>query len=702
MAKTTLNILYGNEGPSSVRSINLGSSSPNLGGTVNLTPYVNLTAFNAGNNGIRYVLGLSQLTALEKFEYGTFIGKSFNAIDGGTYLKIGEDWFDVSTADLPRSLKYLDLRTRTVLRGDVADLPPNMEYLLKISTRFDADVIKNNGPLDWAASEYGLNIGTELSGRIENFPPSLSTIRLGNWTTITGNISGLPPNLTDCVLGSLNTVFGDIKDVSRNINENFNITGRNTVTGNISTLPLSATQYVIGGSLYGTLNTIPTARVERFVFGGSNTITGNISALTLCPKLTAFEFGSGNSTIFGNISSLPAGLVTFRVTGNNTVITGNLSSLKPGLKNFYINSTKNTIQGNLSSVPNTVTDVFQILNSNTPIEGSTNSIAQCRDIRLTTNINTTSGNLDVLTPDAVSYWNDTSGHITGQLKNLPRTLQTLVVRGGATVINNGVQGVNLGTHSLSGDLSELPKNLNGYLLITGSNSSITGKISDLQKDVYYTDLWFNPQTSSVGGSIDDIKFTRLVGLNLIEGTNVTGNLASLSHLSGCSVVTPQGNTVRILQGLQAINIQGSNNTIFGNLSSIPESANYVVLISKNTVDSYYDGTGGRGYFKRKWGSLSLGNPNGAMIGLYYIPTIGANNQPRMSPSHMTTLLVDLCAATWTNRGGLFAGEPFLYLGGSTNPTISLSAYPDAALAIQSLSARFVELSGVFTPPNTVA
>ena len=596
------------------------------------------------------------------------------------------------------------MRSRAVVRGDVADLPPNIEYLRKTGTRFDNNMLGNAGPLDAPAIEYGLNIGTEISGNVINFPPSLSTIWLGNWNIITGDIINLPRGLTTFVIGGLNSLSGNTINIPQNIIGTCNITGRNTITGPVSGVPRNISETLAfdgSNTVHGTLTQLPTG-VQGVVFGGNNTLTGNISALSAYPNLTRFEISSQRSTIFGDINTLSPKLTSFLVIGNSTVITGNLSGLKTGLKYFLVDSISNTIVGNLSSVPTTVTDRFVLLNGS-QIEGRTDSISQCKYIRLTTLSNTTSGNLDLLTPDATYYWNDTAGYIQGNLKNLPRTLQLLAVRGGASVTSGGqVLGAGLGNNSLSGDLSELPESLTDFIL-DSNNSVITGDISNLQKDIGTFSYNVTNPNSFITGSFNNIRFTKLYSFAAYGNNSITGNLNSLSHLSGVWVNTPQLTGLNVLGGLNALQLGGSN-TVTGCLTGMPESIGYCVLHGNNTIDSYYDGTGGKGYNKRKWASRASAGffqPSKTMLGFSYIPSMGSNGQPRMSPAHMTTLLVDLCSAPWYNRFN-FDGEPFLYLGGSTNPTISLSAYPDAALAIQSLSARFIALSGVFTPPNTVA
>lgn len=68
-----------------------------------------------------------------------------------------------------------------------------------------------------------------------------------------------------------------------------------------------------------------------FYCSGNNTITGNLSSLPA--NMTYFNC-QGSNTITGNLSSLPVNMATFACTGSNT-ITGNLSSLPANMTSFY-------------------------------------------------------------------------------------------------------------------------------------------------------------------------------------------------------------------------------------------------------------------------------------------------------------------------------------------------------------------------------
>jgi len=188
MAKTTINLYYGNGGPEDVTSINLGQngtgSSP-LSGIVKLTQFINLTAFEGGSNGIQSVIGLKDLNSLNRFSI------------------FGDNTLNNHLSSLPNNLETFDVRGQNITRGNISNLPNDLGTY-------------NN---------LGNNITT---GNIVNLPNNLITYRnLGNNTT-SGNLRDLPGSLVFYDNGGSNTVTGSLSTIPSGITY-FRSIGNNTI-----------------------------------------------------------------------------------------------------------------------------------------------------------------------------------------------------------------------------------------------------------------------------------------------------------------------------------------------------------------------------------------------------------------------------------------------------------------------------------------
>ena len=117
MAKTGITFTYLNGGPESITDIVCLSSSPRLKGTVILTPFYNLTAFDGGKNDLEEVIGISSLTALETFK----IGDDLQFGSGADENTVG---FNLS--QLSRSLKTFEVYGSNTTTGDISSLPSGL------------------------------------------------------------------------------------------------------------------------------------------------------------------------------------------------------------------------------------------------------------------------------------------------------------------------------------------------------------------------------------------------------------------------------------------------------------------------------------------------------------------------------------------------------------------------------------------------
>ncbi len=157
MARAGIKFTYSNGGPESITDIVCLSSWPRLKGTVILTPFYNLTAFDGGRNDLEDIIGITSLTALKSF-------------------KIGD----------PFQFVFIENSTE---RSDLNTVSFNLSALPSSLKTFEA---------------FGLN---KITGDISSLPSGLTHFRLGGSNTTTGNLTSLPDNINVYTNGGFNTVY---------------------------------------------------------------------------------------------------------------------------------------------------------------------------------------------------------------------------------------------------------------------------------------------------------------------------------------------------------------------------------------------------------------------------------------------------------------------------------------------------------------
>ena len=221
---------------SSVRVINLGSTTPKFGGTVNLTYFSNLSAFYGGNNNITGLSGYSNLNNLNVLSF------------------LGGNTLSFNLSSLPTNLKILEITgsgaNQNRIFGNMISIPRNLTF-------------------------YRVEGNNTTSGNLEDLPSTLTSytnigsLTLGSAQTVTGNISALPAMIKfDCQ--GRNTTTGDISSLKVGMWQYINV-GLNTTTGNIEFLPNAMYYYDNRGlnTCYGNLTGLPPG-IRTFVSGGNS------------------------------------------------------------------------------------------------------------------------------------------------------------------------------------------------------------------------------------------------------------------------------------------------------------------------------------------------------------------------------------------------------------------------------------------------
>jgi hypothetical protein len=587
MAKTGIRFYYENGSPDSITSISCGNSERDLKGTVRLTPFNNLTAFNGGDNGLESVIGFSQLTNLKNFEI------------------IGSNTVGFDVAELPGGLEYLDIRGSNTTTGNLSSLPSSL-----LNFR------------NWGNNTITGNITV-----LKLQTPNLELYSHTGPNTVTGNISALPPNLYWLSNTGPNTISGDISSLQVETTglQLFNLYGSNTVTGNIETLPSTVYQFAAGGlnTTFGNISGLPSG-LTTYTNLGQNSTTGNIGNLP--SGLTRYQ-NIGNNTTTGDLSGLPSGLRFYQNWGLNTTF-GNLNTMSVSALEYYFNTASSSLYGPLSAL-------FRFSNLINFTHGGTgnlnNLVGDVRELSAAPKLktfdvfnglgqNNISGSINNLPEGLTLFRHFTSGIVTGNIESLPRSLTYYGLGGGAANVTTG-------------HLSGLPPNLQ-FFITTGPVNTITGNINSLPRTlVDYRNYGLNTTTgnyinlprimtiydnrgnNTVGGNLADLpvelqtfqqygrgvvvgnvgdlptkKLTFLdissasiessaaaiVGGDIGTLPNVTPTLRSLRIQTGNTLT---GNIAGIAgwQSIRSLNIRG-NNTVFGDISIINSLPNINTVI----------------------------------------------------------------------------------------------------------------------------
>lgn len=283
-----------------------------------------------------------------------------------------------ATISLPQSLTSLTLY-KADIGGTVQGLPPGLTSL---------DIRDNNtinGTIDELFTRCAsltsvlIDGSNTISGDIADIPNGVTSIKMFGNNTITcasKDLSVIPTSVIKFRILGLNTIGGSLQDISHwSTIEEFSI-------GGVQNAPaINQTSYITG-----TLNNITfSASLKIFQLTyGVNTVSGQLSTTTtdathfqLPAGIETFELrGETNlSTTYGNtliaaIGDFPTGLTTLNVGGNNT-ISGNLNTYSSTSIRTFVIDGSNTISGSVSSAPANVT-FFQIT-GNTSIQTYTAS-----------------------------------------------------------------------------------------------------------------------------------------------------------------------------------------------------------------------------------------------------------------------------------------------------------------------------------------
>lgn len=208
-------------------------------------------------------------------------------------------------------------------------------------------------------------MGSNLIGDIDNIISLPTKLRLNYCAGLTGNISNLPSSIIDLAINYSGTAYtGDVKDLS----------------SSMTNLALS----YLGDNVYIALSDLPTSLTTLAIAGTDNHGSGDLTELPT--GLTYIDFFGFGSQLTGEISDLQGYSLTYcRLWLNaNSLITGNIQDMCTTVK-FSILANMTLVSGDINTLCSTISGIYMI-----QLQGLNN--------------------------------------ITGEVGNLPNTIQTLLVQ----------------------------------------------------------------------------------------------------------------------------------------------------------------------------------------------------------------------------------------------------------------------------------
>jgi hypothetical protein len=300
------------------------------------------------------------------------------------------------------------------------------------------------------------------------------------------------------------------------------------------------------------------------------------SELNLLDGLISMGDSSSPDNYFssGDISSLPSTLIYFYSTYSNCY--GDILDLPPNLIDLSINS----LSSNLNQ-SNTITgDIVNLPSTLQKIEIGGD--------------NTLNGDVSDFPSSLINIIIDGQNTIDGDISSM-------------STLTNLVRFDLYGNNNLFGDLGGLSGNSVTQIRIKGTNY-VSGDISTLPLNLTTLLVWGN---NTLYGDINTFNYSTLSFIQIYGDNNIIGNISSLNlnvgatfDLDGDNTLTGDIATLGNSNAYSSITIKG-NNDIYGNIQDLPSNAIRIGIYGNNTIS----------------GDLSLINLNTRTLYVYGANTI---------------------------------------------------------------------------------
>ena len=194
MPTTSINIIPQN-GNSSVVAINCGTSSPKLGGTINVSAFTNLTSFTCIGNDITAIDGYTNNNNLKvlSFSNNKVTGR-LPSLSACTSLNVFNCNYNPLTGSIPSLTSNINLEEFQCGDNDLTGSLPALSSLTSLSI-FHCWANTLTGPVPtFPSSITSVSIHTNLLS--ESIPSLSSCINLGLFHAHGNQLTGSIPNLT--------------------------------------------------------------------------------------------------------------------------------------------------------------------------------------------------------------------------------------------------------------------------------------------------------------------------------------------------------------------------------------------------------------------------------------------------------------------------------------------------------------------------
>ena len=298
--------------PVLINSINCGTSTPKLSGTVYLTSFISLTSFTCSNNDIQSIIGFDFCPNIHTFVCNdNKIFGNFSELFPALNTKKSLTDFNIHNNRIYGTITSLEGLTALdnfyISNNPLSGSIPNLNSLISLRN-FRAENCQLSGvlpSLSALSSLQTLRINSNfLSGPIPHLSANIALVDfIANNNLFTGNIPDLSNNRSITTL-SLNTTLlsGAIPSLSANRNiVNFSVGNSSLINGSLPSLEnLSAIQ-TFGAAAASISGSIPSLSANKTLTSyqvNSNQLTGSIPALNALTALSIFRVDTNQLTGF--------------------------------------------------------------------------------------------------------------------------------------------------------------------------------------------------------------------------------------------------------------------------------------------------------------------------------------------------------------------------------------------------------------------
>jgi hypothetical protein len=337
--------LKSSNGEQVLRNINLGTSSPKLGGTVDISPFTNLNSLSCVSNGIT---GLTHKETQNNLQY---LNLNDNALSG-----------EFNLAKFP-DLKEIDVYLNSNLELKNYGTHENLEVILARNTVINSFEDVSSKP-ELRVFDFTANVDNQYKSVSGDFPDfsnnvNLETIRINNTS-----LSATNPNFSSLNLLKALWIQNNILDGTITFPEEKN---------NLYEVNINRTNFTGG---HDSLGDYP--NLYRLFVSDNLVVTGKTPDFNNNPALEVVTFNNTSFTSVGSITGAP-NLIQFTFP-NTAALSGPFPDLSYNNKLQTVFLRNSNVSGNINSL-SALNDIVTFnVYSNPSITGSIPDLSQCNQL----------------------------------------------------------------------------------------------------------------------------------------------------------------------------------------------------------------------------------------------------------------------------------------------------------------------------------